>query len=152
MTERRQRFWYYWTLFAIETGGLIAVFLIGLPVYRRLLSGPGGERPGEPFVGMFVPLVVAMQFGYWSKRRFAGAIRMRTNALAGHLLLFVSRLTFVFVGSCFSVVFFVRSQDTTGSPHGIAIFLAALFAVFCYVLELERLARLCLGAERAAPR
>jgi hypothetical protein len=151
MTERRQRLW-YWILFAIETAGLLGVFAIGLPVYRRLLSGPGGERPGEPFVGMFIPLVVAMQFCYWSKRRFAAAIRMAHRDLAGHLLLFVSRLTFVFVGSCFSVVFFVRSQDTTGSPHGIAVFLAALFAVFCYVLELERLARLCMGPDRTVAR
>jgi hypothetical protein len=151
MTERRQRLW-YWILFAVESGCLLAIFAIGLPVYRRLLSGPGGERPGEPLVGLFLPFVVAMQFCYWSKRRFAAAIGMRRNALAGHVLLFVSRLTFVFVGSCFSVVFFVRSQDTTGSPHGIAVFLAALFAVFCYVLELERLARLCLGPERGAAR
>ena len=62
---------------------------------------------------------------------------MRHSEVAGHIVLFVSRLAFVFAGSCFSVVFFVRSKDTSGSPHGI-----------CYVLELERLARLCLGLER----
>jgi hypothetical protein len=147
MSEKKARLW-YWILFAVETCGLLGFLAVGLPVYRRLLSGPGGDRPGDPFLGMFLPLVVAMQVCYWSKRRFAAAVRVRRNELGGHLLLFVSRLTFVFVGSCFSVVFFVRSQDTTGSPQGIALFLAALFAIFCYVLELERLARLSLGIDR----
>jgi hypothetical protein len=56
------------------------------------------------------------------------------------VLLFLSRLAFVFVGSSFSL-FVVRAQDTHASPVGLLISIWALFAIFCYVLELEALAR-----------
>ena len=137
----------YWALFIAETAAMLGFIGIGLPLYHRLLSGPAGERPGAHLFWIGLPLVAAMQAAYWTKRRFASALRLPRHHLLGHLLLFVSRLTFVFVGSWFTVVFLVRSWDTKGWAPGIALFLAAVFSVFCYSLELERLARTCMGRE-----
>jgi len=139
----------FWGLFAAETAGLAALLGLGIPLYRRLLSGPGGERPGGPVVWLVLPLVVLMQAACWTKRRFAPAVTLPRHDVLGHVVLFLARLSFVFAGSWFSVVFFVRSSDTKGSALGIAVLLASLFSVFCYVFELERLARLSLGLERA---
>jgi len=135
----------YRLLFAAETAGLVLLLSVGVPLYRLLQLGPGGDRPGDPLHGVILIAIALMQVCYWTKRRFAPAVRAGHSVLAGHLLLFLSRLTFVLVGSYASLVFLVRFKDTTFSIRGVGLLLAALFAVFCYVLELERLGRMRLG-------
>ncbi len=131
----------YWLLFSIETACLFLLLYVAIPLYRLLQAGPAGDRPAEPLHRVILPVIALMQASYWMKRRLAPTLRIGHGDVGGHVLLFLSRLTFVFVGSYASLVFLVRSSDTTGSPRGVAIFLGALFAVFCYVLELERLGR-----------
>jgi hypothetical protein len=85
--------------------------------------------------------VIVMQACYWGRRQLLPPTAApRSDALLGHLLLFLSRLAFVFVGSSFSV-FIVRAGDTHPSPGGLLVSIWFLFAIFCYVLELEALAR-----------
>lgn len=64
-----------------------------------------------------------------------------------HLLLFLGRITFIFGGSLFAVVFFRHLPEI---DQGADIWLmvrrglqlvASLFALFCVTLELERLGR-----------
>lgn len=62
-----------------------------------------------------------------------------------HLLLFLGRLSFIFGGSIFAVVFFrhLPELDQSTDPLlmvrlGLLLF-GALFALFCVALELERL-------------
>ena len=81
-----------------------------------------------------------MQSCYWIRRRLPEREEAREGAVFGHVLLFLSRLAFVFVGSTFSL-FVIRFRDTTTSPFGIAGSIFILFAIFCYVLDLEQLAR-----------
>ena len=110
-------------------------------MYRRLVAGPGGDHPGEGVVGKLLVAVIVMQACYWGRRHLpAAAAPPPTRDLLGQVLLFVSRLAFVFVGSSFSL-FIVRAGDTRPTPAGLAISIWALFAIFCYVLELEELAR-----------
>ena len=108
-------------------------------MYRRLVAGPGGDHPGARVVDKLVFVVIVMQVCYWW-RRFLPHAPPRPHVLLGHVLLFLSRLAFVFVGSSFSI-FIVRAGDTHPSPLGLLISIWALFAIFCYVLELEALAR-----------
>jgi hypothetical protein len=85
--------------------------------------------------------VIVMQACYWSMRKIRPPIARRRNVFVGHLLLFLSRLSFIFAGSVLSLALFTRSQDTTVSVPGIVLLLATTFAQFCYVRELEALAR-----------
>jgi len=67
--------------------------------------------------------------------------------VAGHLAGFVARLSFILASSTFAVMFFVRFEQLSLPPHRILMVLALLFSLFCYTLELERLARAIQGAE-----
>lgn len=117
----------------------MAALYLWIPMYRRLTAGPGGDHPGQGVIGKLLVAVLVMQVCYWGRRRLPHAPPRRGDLL-GHVLLFLSRLAFVFVGSSFSL-FIVRARDTHPSPVGLLISVWALFAIFCYVLELEALAR-----------
>jgi len=137
------------TLLAVETAAFVVVLFYWLPLYRRLLSGPGGDRPGGDMVYQLLAAVVVMQVCYWTRRRLTAAVLTRPQGeLVGHVLLFASRLAFVFVGSSFGL-FIVRAGDTRPSPLGLAGSVWALFAIFCFVLELEQMARPRLERESA---
>jgi len=130
----------YWTMFALESAGMIFILWVALPLYRRLLRGPGGNEPGSHLILPGICVVVVMQTCYWSMRR----IRPRTarnNVIVAHLLLFLARLSFIFAGSVLSLMLFTRSVDTRLSALGIVLLLATTFAQFCYVRELEALSR-----------
>ena len=126
-------------LIALHTAALLVVLSLWIPMYRRLAAGPGGDRPGVAVIDKVLIAVIVMQACYWGRRRLPAA-PPRPHPILGHLLLFVSRLAFVFVGSSFSM-FIIRAGDTRPSPVGLLIGTWALFAIFCYVLELEALAR-----------
>jgi hypothetical protein len=129
------------TLLAVEAAAFGVVLAYWLPLYRRLLAGPGGDRPGASMVYKMLAAVVVMQACYWTRRRLtAGRVVAHQAPLLGHLLLFASRLAFVFVGSSFGL-FIVRAGDTRPSPFGLAVSVWTLFAIFCFVLELEQMGR-----------
>ena len=128
-------------LLAVHTAALLAALSLWIPTYRRLVAGPGGDHPGQGVVGKLLVAVIVMQACYWGRRHLpAVEAPPRHRDVYGHVLLFISRLAFVFVGSSFSL-FIVRAGDTRPTPAGLAISIWALFAIFCYVLELENLAR-----------
>ena len=126
-------------LFVVETCGLAAVLYFWVPLYRRLAGGPVADHPGSVLAGPLLPVIVLMQACYWVRQSLPAATGARRPVL-GHLLLFLSRLTFVFAGSTFSV-FLVRAGDTRPTVAGLTVALAGLFAIFCYSFELERLGR-----------
>jgi len=128
------------SLFAVETVGLVAVLYLWLPLYRRLQAGPAGDRPGADIVWKALLVAAVMQVCYWGRRRIPESEGEREGVVLGHVLLFLSRLAFVFVGSSFSL-FILRAQDTHASPLGMIGSLFILFTIFCYVLDLEQLAR-----------
>jgi hypothetical protein len=128
-------------LLVVHTAALLVALYLWIPMYRRLASGPGGDHPGAGVVPKVLVLVIIMQACYWGRRRLlAPPPPARSEALLGHVLLFLSRLAFVFVGSTVSI-FIVRAGDTQASPGGMLVAIWFLFAIFCYVLELEALAR-----------
>lgn len=105
----------YWSLFAVETAGIVFLHYVGIPLYRYLLSGPGRDRPGLSLIGPALGAIVVMQACYWSKRKLRPTLRGR-GPVWGHLLVFVSRLSFAFAGSLFVIVFFTRLPDTKSLP------------------------------------
>ncbi len=109
------------TLLAVETAAFAVVLYLWLPLYRRLLSGPGGDRPGGDVIYRILAAVVVMQACYWTRRRVTASVEARPPGdLLGHALLFASRLAFVFVGSTFGL-FIVRAGDIDPGPLGLAI-------------------------------
>jgi hypothetical protein len=108
----------YWVLFAVESVCAAAVLYSGVPLYRALLKGPGPDEPAHEVLLKTAIAVVLMQASYWSRRRVRPA-GLKRRVLLAHLLMFTSRLSFVFAGSLLpsssSFVRETRSSPRTGS-------------------------------------
>jgi len=59
----------------------------------------------------------------------------------GHAIQFLGRLSFVYIGGMFSVVFFTRFEELEFSIWKVLFLLTVLFSLFCYTLDLERIAK-----------
>jgi hypothetical protein len=88
-----------------------------------------------------------MQAAYWYRLQCIPIPSQSSNAILNHLLLFLGRLTFIFGGSLFAVVFFRHLPEIDQGAdiwlmvrRGLQL-IASLFALFCVTLELERLGR-----------
>src|SRR5262249_52936164 len=129
----------FWTLFLTQTASLCVIAAYAIPLYRVLFLG--GELPGGSVRLPVFCAAALMQICYWSRRRFLSLPPLRRDDLSGHLILFVARSLFVSAATFLPLTFFVRYADTDPSPLGVILIPIALFAVFCYAWELERLAR-----------
>jgi len=94
---------------------------------------------------LLVAAICSFQAAYWYRFKWIEIPRWR-GVVFGHVAGFASRLSFIFGGALFSV-FFLRHAPELSSTEGamillprVAMLLASLFCLYCYTLELERLA------------
>lgn len=91
-------------------------------------------------------VLFTFQLVYWYRIRNIDLPEWR-SAVLGHLVGFASRLSFIFGGALFSVFFLRHAPDLNSSEGAIvllprvAILMVSLFCLYCYTLELERLAK-----------
>jgi hypothetical protein len=98
----------YWILFLGQTIGDVTILCHLIPLYKRLVtSGLDQKPPTEIFVYAAFG-VASIQICYWLNQRWFATLRLGQNPLLGHLILFLSRLNFIFAGSLFSAVCLVR--------------------------------------------
>lgn len=115
-------------------------------VFRTLIDGLGVLHRASPLeLGLLIGAIYAFQSAYWYRIKSISIPQWRSIVL-GHVLGFTSRLSFIFGGALFSL-FFLRHVPELSSSEGafvllprVAILLASLFCLYCYSLELERLA------------
>ena len=92
-----------------------------------------------------VGAIFVSQIAYWYRLARVQLPGWRHAAL-GHLLGFASRLSFIFGAAMFSLFFLRHAPDLSSNETGLvvlsrgAIVLVALFCLYCFTLELERLA------------
>jgi hypothetical protein len=135
----------YLLLLAVQTTGALFFISKELPDFRQILLYPGEQLPylrGDDFAMMVA--IVAMQVAYWYRLQRVPIPFQGSNTILSHLLLFLGRLSFVFGGSLFAVVFFRhipgldQSTDTWLMARRGLLLAGSLFALFCFALELER--------------
>ena len=97
----------YLLVLSVQLTGALFIILNGLPEFGHLVAHPGEQLPYTPHHN---PATIVMAIAIASRVLVSPA--MRSNSLSGsntilsHLLLFLGRLTFIFGGSLFGVVFF----------------------------------------------
>jgi hypothetical protein len=127
----------FWGCFAAQTAGAILLLWNGVPIYRSFLSGE--KDPGHRILIGALAIVGLIQPAYWTGR----SVRLESPARVpiGHIVLFVGRLAFVFVGGVFSAVFYARPAAAELSLFRLLLLVCVLFSLFCYTLEVERLGK-----------
>ena len=131
----------YWILFLGQIIGDATIVSHLVPLFRRLVTSGLDEKP-SPKTFVFAALgVTIIQVCYWLGQHWFATLRLRYILLLGHVILFLSRLNFIFAGAVFSAVYLVRFYEAQISPFGFVWLSAVLFSIFCYTLELERLGR-----------
>ncbi len=146
-TTSRPAAWLYPLLLAGQTAGAVMVLANGVPIYRRIVGDTNRLEPHPEILWWAVAAVSLIQFCYWLRVRLKPALPRGGFPVFGHLAQFAARLSFVFASSTFSVVFLARFDQLSLPPHRIAMVLMLLFSMFCWTLELERLARALNGTE-----
>jgi hypothetical protein len=131
----------YWILFLGQTVGDLTILSHLIPLLRRLFtSGLYEKAPSKIFV--FAALgVTLIQVCYWLNQRWFAALRVDQNPLLGHLVLFLSRLNFIFGAAMFSAVYLTRFNEVDIALWGFVLLSIVLFSIFCYSVELERLGK-----------
>jgi hypothetical protein len=136
----------YLALLGVQVIGALAFIWKELPSFNQLLETPGEQIPFIPYDDLTsIGILLVMQVAYWYRLRRIPIPFQGPRQIQSHLFLFLGRLSFIFGGALFSVVFFrhlpaLDSDVDVLLMTGHALLLGgALFALFCLSLELERL-------------
>ena len=136
--------WSYFALFGIQTIGAVVLCWTGLLLYRQVLADPSHEPEAWPIVGSLSSIAL-MQIAYWVSYRVRPPLPQLQNALLGHAILFLARMVYVLPTAVFGFVFVAQRPEFQIPVFRCLILLLGLFALFCYVRELERLGRVFTG-------
>jgi len=125
------------------------------PEFRQLALNPGEQLRYVPYNDFTtIGTVFVMQVAYWYRLLRLSIPFQSSRPILNHALLFVGRLSFIFGGALFSVAFFrhlpVMNQDANvllTARRGVLL-CGAVFALFCFSLELERLRHAFSGGRR----
>jgi hypothetical protein len=138
----------YASLLAIQIIGALVFIWKELPAFNQLLRNPGQQLPYIPYDDLTTAgILLVMQLAYWYRLRRVAIPFQRLNLIASHLFLFLGRLSFIFGGALFAVVFFRHLPALEDDADALLmigrglLLGGALFALFCLTLELERLGR-----------
>lgn len=137
----------YLGLLGVQIAGAALLTWIELPEFRQLLLHLGEQLP-TPIKNDILSLaaMAVMQGAYWVRLLCVPLISFRrSHIFLSHLFHFLSRISFIFGSSVFSVVFF-RHVPELGLGTNIPLLIlraivlsSSLFALFCLSLELDRL-------------
>ena len=140
--------WRYAPWLILEVVGAVLLTVNGLPIYRKMLYAPNEQI--QHYGALFWAMVATMmiQVGYWVRYYGRTPILHLDNALIGHLVLFLSRLSFLFATSAFGYIFITGNIDLEISWMRYLVFTLGLFSLFCFVRELEKLGNAMLSGPR----
>jgi hypothetical protein len=135
-------------LLASEIAGAVTILWHGLPIYRSLLEQTFVENAEATAVGSAIAGIVLIQAPYWlSTFRVFPSLAVSPHIFAGHALAFIARLNFVFASGLFASLVYARGPEIEFVPWRAILLAAVLFSIFCFSLELERLAKLFLETD-----
>jgi hypothetical protein len=130
-----------WLFFTAESMGALIILWNGVPIHQRLLMGRTAQEAGPRVFVLGAVAVILIQSGYWIRLRCSPPLRFKRQLVLGHTIQFLGRLSFVFIGGMFSVVFFTRFEELEFSIWKGLFLMAVLFSLFCYTLDLDRLGK-----------
>jgi hypothetical protein len=140
--------WRFPVLFGVQTIGAFILFWNGVPLYQEILANPAAHEAQPEHLIWALSSIALMQAGYWISHRINPPPPDHTNALIGNVILFTARMSFVFATSVFGFVFITEKPGFHIPVFRYVVTLVALFSLYCYVQELERLGKALVGREK----
>lgn len=145
MIEARRAALAYWLLLALHAAGALTILGFIHRAFRTLIDSIGQQQPiSLASLLLLGAAVLVCQLCYWF-RFYLLPVPKGRRILTGHVLVFASKIGFIFGGALFSL-FFLRhlpelsfSHQAFGLAWRGAIVVVTLFALYCFTLELERL-------------
>jgi hypothetical protein len=134
--------WTYFVLFGMQTIGAVVLFWTGLLVYREVLADPTKHETHPWAMVGSLSSIALMQIAYWVSYCVRPPLPQLQNALFGHAILFLARMVYVLPTAIFGFVFVAQRPEFDIPVHQCLVLLLGLFALFCYVRELERPSRI----------
>jgi hypothetical protein len=132
----------YSLFFVAEIAGMVLILWIGVPIFRELIRLRQSATFNDEIVLLIA--VILIQSSYWKCLRQDPPFEIARRPFEGHVVLFVSRLGFIFASSVFSFVVY-RYSDMFELPFvRSCVMMAVLFSVFCFTRHLEKLGGLML--------
>ncbi len=136
---------HYIALLAVQTMGAVIVLLDGMPIYREMTRNLAAHQPRPGVLWWAWAGVLLILGAYVLRMRLRPALPKSGHPVIGHVLFFAGRLSFVVATSAFSLVFINHFGELNLPPHRMISLLVLLFAMFCWNVELERLAKALIG-------
>jgi hypothetical protein len=131
----------YFLLLAIQTVGAAVIYLIGIPLYRRLMADPGAQG-GKALLLWSVLAIVLMRVAYWLRYRLVSELpRVVPSRPLGQAVMFLGHLVFDVAVIFFTFMFIAYPPEFQRPLLNYAAAIAGIFALFCYSQELEQLGR-----------
>jgi hypothetical protein len=143
--------WRYPALFGVQTIGAVILLWNAVPLYQQILADPAAHEAGTEHLVWALSSIVLMQVGYWISDRVRPPLPQFTNALVGHITLFLARMSFVFATSVFGFLFIMQKPGFHIPTFRYVVTLLGLFSLYCYTRELERLGSAFLSQEKKPP-
>jgi hypothetical protein len=148
----------YLALVLAQTAASTVLFFAVFPLFQKVILQSGQPQVLDAATAVAsMAAVLLVQACYWARYRYVPVWAPVRSVLAGHLLLFASRVSFFFGGALFSAIFFRHVPQLEMLPplgqslvKGCGV-MVLLFTVFCYSLELERLGRAIEERAQARP-
>jgi hypothetical protein len=137
----------YLFFLALEVTGMGLILWDGLPIYQRLFDLQRIATAEDRRILMIA--VFAIQISYWHTLRHSPPFQFSRRPFVAHVLLFVSRLSFVFASSLFALVAYRYSSMLSFNALNVSLFVAILFSVFCFSRHLEAVGLLLLKGSAA---
>jgi hypothetical protein len=138
----------YSALLLGQTVAALSLFWLAFPIFSWLVTHLG-ERQNLRLSDQIAIALSALLLHclYWARLRWVSVVAPCHNIVVSHLCAFASRISFFFGGALFSAVFFRHLPELEilpplGQTIAQSLYIAAiLFGLFCYSLELDRLAK-----------
>ncbi|WP_319797890.1 hypothetical protein [Nitrobacter sp.] len=146
MLEARSSVRPYLICLALQSAAAFALLAEIGRIFRTLIGGLGVLHAVPQIeLALLIGTLCVCQIVYWYRLKNVRIPEWRSIVL-GHFFGFAGRLSFIFGGALFSLFFLRHAPELSSSENAIvllpriAMLLASLFSLYCYSLELERLA------------
>lgn len=130
----------YVVSFAAELIAMSLILWDGVPIFRGLINFRQGATLRDDII--LLSAALAIQITYWRTLRRLPPFALPRWPFLGHIILFLSRLSFIFVSAVFSFVVYRYWDVFKVSPYRFSLMIFVLFSVFCFSRHLEMIGTL----------